>query len=805
MLDVKKIITSFLILALGASAGAWILSGTNNRPAAEVSAGSPSSTALSASGSAFLPSANSNVYLPSLPDEATSSGGLTDALSGAVIDSIVAANPNGPQQDENGDTMLNQPDEPTLTSELQNSPSLRNVAVPNWDAEAANFQKEIKIVPFSSSTATDYANGVSQAINQELVATGLQGIVQQNAPTLPDPTPFISTSNSSAATLLSLVTKIPTPASFADFQKSFIKLLVYEKEYSHLAESVDLEDPATTAVTMQSEDAGYQQALKDFQIQEQDLRASLAENRISPEHDGVFLAFLEKIFVHRAYATGIPVVDWLEKLMTSLGFSADTATQWSTYLAKVAQDAAIQIAKNIIQVTIQKKVLAYIQNSGAPRFIQNFGTDLVNAGEMSAMNALNSNAACINTQTAMPSIQLVLNAIYKPGNNACESQFASQLSGANLTNFFNNFANGSFLTFGQTLTPSNDFYGGLFFSAQNAEQASQQGQGLFSLKTNTSQGYKPSQQCGDQSDPNGVTYTCQNGAKPDADHKCSNGPDLIPDEAIGAPNLGKCANGADPSVTMPGIVNAQALGKQLGGSQAEVAAANSIAGLVEFAAQDLLMGLVNMGVNAVTGAYDNAIQGNAGFSGNGAIQPTAIGGSQPTSTSASALSCSPTATTLETPGVQTEFFALGGTYDANANAPTYTWTSSDGETGSGMIFSPTYMAVGTFTVTLKDSSGDAPATCSAVVGTANGLGGVYCFPLNQTSTFASVTLAADGGATSTNGGASYVWSAPGSTDVNGGAEPGDPLQVTYGGPGTYTVSVTDLTDNSDATCNVVIQ
>ena len=126
-----------------------------------------------------------------------------------------------------------------------------------------------------------------------------------------------------------------------------------------------------------------------------------------------------------------------------------------------------------------------------------------------------------------------------------------------------------------------------------------------------------------------------------------------------------------------------------------------------------------------------------------------------------------------------------------------------------MQFNPLYMGNGTYTVTLKDNMTDSPATCSVAVGTATGAGGVYCYPLNQSTTFnsaaglSSITLSAMGGATST--GSSYYWSAPGSTNSSGGLNPGDSFQATYSAPGTYTVTVSDLADNSTADCTVDLQ
>ena len=374
---------------------------------------------------------------------------------------------------------------------------------------------------------------------------------------------------------------------------------------------------------------------------------------------------------------------------------------------------ALQIAKNILMALIQQKVLAYIQNSGAPRFITNWGAEMVNAAEQSALNAINSNFACVNPNTVLPRIQVILNAIYKPGNNACAAQFQSALSSNNLQNFYNNFSNGGFVTFGQTLVPSNDFYGGLFFTAQDTGQAAQQSQNLFSVKTTASQGYRNSQVCPDGSNPTSGTHV-----------QCSFVGPLAPGQSCPAgsqvtvPNNGMCANGAEPSVTMPGIVNGQALGQALGGSPKLVAAANSIAGLVNAAASSLLMGLVNAGVQAATQAVNGALQGDGGIM---SISTSTLVLPQATSTLSSALSCSPAndTTDVQEQNGQALFTASGGTFDVNGNPPNYNWTSSDGQSGTGMFFDPTYTTMGQYTITLTDTAGDATGNCFVTVTNVN--------------------------------------------------------------------------------------
>ena len=712
MLDVKKLITGFLILAAGASSSALILSNIGNQPTIAVVAQNqdiqPATTTA--------PIATNNAFVPTVDDgtaDATDGSSsdptnLTNGMADAFVASLVSANPNGPQQDENGSPQLATPDSQTIADALQGEPAMQNVTMPDWDTEVANLQSQIKTASYSTTTVANYITNFNAVVDSQLVKTGL-GALAQNSNAMPSNEPSVVARGENAASdMLSSALAFPTPTPLVDFQKSFIKLLVYQKDMAQLVTQKEAQDPEMVAVVMQTKDSDYQAAVQNFEAQGKSLNGLLTSYDDEQNGSNAPLSFIDSLFfIHPAHAQWF-VTDPLTHLFEQLGVSETLAGQWATYLAAVAKDMVLQIGKNLIMALIQQKVLAYIQGSGAPRFITNWGTDLVNAGTMSAINAINSNYACVApNSSALSSIQLVLNAIYKPGNNACAASFNSLLSqGITPQQFYNKFSNGGFLTFGQTLQPSNNFYGGLFFSAQAAGQASQQGTSLFTLKTNSAQGYRSSQVCSDGSNPNAFRCERANGTSYNsATATCGEGETVIP-------NDGQCANGSEPAVTMPGIVNKDALATTLGGSKAAVAAATSLAGLAEFAAQDLLMGLVNLGIKNATQAFNGALQGDGGIM---SVSPSSISAPTVSSTVASPLTCSPSIISLTATGTPVSFVAYGGTYDKNGAAPNYNWSAADGTTGIGTTFNVIDNILDPFIVTLNDDAGDASAICTVQV------------------------------------------------------------------------------------------
>jgi hypothetical protein len=718
MLDIKKLITGFLILALGASTAAWILSSATNPQnigVSSVNGASYNTTTPSSDSDAFYQSQVSDVPMPSDETSSSSPNNLTDSVANAVVDGIVAANPNGFQTDENGNPSIAVPDDQTIADAIQNNTALNSITMPDWDTEVADLQGKIKTVSYSSTTATNYATNVAGITNSQFVKTGLNGMAQDGS--LPsDESSVLSAGKLAASHTLSGVLALSVPAPFVDYQKSLVKMLVYEKDLAELTQNIS-GDPALTAVILQAKENDYLDAIQQFNNQGQKLNNALVAYGDPQNNAGALVSFLDSVFFINKAEAVIPVTDWLAKVETALASTADISNAWARFFATLAKDMALQIVKNMLMALVQQKVLAYIQGSGAPRFVTDAATAAVNAAEMSALGAINKNFSCISVQ-AMPRISVLLKALYKPGNNACAAQFQSQLSSANLTNFYNNFASGGFVTFATTLQPSNYFYGGFWDLSQQAGQSAKQGVNLLNVKTTASQGFSNAEQCADNSNPNGSHWECY-GAGGSADWAMSGGAGSSDyavcikdgDDPEEVPNAGKCSSGKDPTVTMPGIINKSSLDSALDSHPKLIAAANSIAGIINAAASSLIMGLVNQGIMSATQAFSGALT-DGGLT---SINPATITASVATSTVSIPLSCTPATSTLEAPSVETSFFANGGTYNANGIAPTYSWLSSDGRIGAGSEFDIVYNATGTYTVSLSDSAGDATTTCAAVI------------------------------------------------------------------------------------------
>jgi hypothetical protein len=515
---------------------------------------------------------------------------------------------------------------------------------------------------------------------------------------------------SSVTHALDATAALQTPANLADFQKSLVRFLVYEKNALSLAENANT-DPVKTSLIFQNERLKYNVVLNEFKNQ------------------------FEKAQTIKGFSLGAPTSGGKDAGLSFLGaiLGIETAhAQWLTFDAanlgemiwQYVQDIILQILKNTLISFIQNKVLKWIQGSGAPMFIQNWASDLVNAGEMSAINAINSNYACVNPNTVFPRVQIILNAIYKPGNNVCAMQFQSALSSGNLTNFFSNFSNGGFVTFGQTLMPSNDFYGGLFFTAQNAGKAAQQSQGVFSLKTTAQQGWQGVEKCADGSDPHGISKFCtQEGTTVEgsvnADGTCASGWTLQ-----SRANNGQCADGSDPTTNSPGQITGQVFKTGMEGSPELITAANSIVGILNAMLSSLLNGLASMAVSAGSSAVAGATGIGSGSSGGSGVMGFSPSNSGPSGPALPGVSCLPAyqdiAFPTSTNQASVPFYAQGGATDSAGNQPTYSWSAPGSVSGSGGLnagdpFTAIYDATGTYSISVVASTDNSNSTCTLVL------------------------------------------------------------------------------------------
>ena len=181
MIDVKKLITGFLILAVAAVCSGLIFSLVNLSPsvAANTTDGiTIAGGALADNTNAFLPTESQveEVAAAMAPELASStmfvsstdSKNLTDDLAAEFVNGVVTANPNGPTgTDADGNPTFTAPNVSALAASIADTSTTQNLQIPNWDAEAEAIP--ITVITTSSLTAINtYSDALQGIMNSHI-------------------------------------------------------------------------------------------------------------------------------------------------------------------------------------------------------------------------------------------------------------------------------------------------------------------------------------------------------------------------------------------------------------------------------------------------------------------------------------------------------------------------------------------------------------------------------------------------------------------------------------------------------------
>jgi hypothetical protein len=440
--------------------------------------------------------------------------------------------------------------------------------------------------------------------------------------------------------------------------------------------------------------------------------------------------------------------------------SVSTAALAAT-IEKYAQDVALQIAINTLTSLMQRKVLTWIQGSGAPRFVTDWGEELANSFTTAATNQLNNWMACIPPYQA-PIIRALLTTPTTALNNACAGEFNGQLA-YNLQNFSTQFSN--FTNYLNLFQPGGNSWGLVIQVQDSVVSNAAAAQQANTNQNIAQQGWKASTvgTCDDGSSPNGSADLCvsSNGTNyyinPNSSAQCNKG-----DKLEFVPNNGTCPDGNNPKISSPGQVTGQSFFTALKAGPESITSAKNIAGLLNALTTSLLNTLAQSAISFSTSQLNNALNGTSGGAQDSGLLGVTAANLSSSSSTQSGVQCIP---------------ATQNSILVDSSIPTVAVT--------GTVPSASSLLANT-------SSSEADASFSAAGGALD------------------TNCAAGGACPSTenpDGSPIYSWLAPGSLQAMGGsaAATGTSFFATYNTPGTYVVTVTASTDNSTSTCEVTVQ
>ncbi len=660
MVDAKKLVVAFLIFAVVAGTLAFLatqpgVNGSATAPSASLPFTAAGISASSSAANAFTvqsPASEGAFASNAFAGAASSPDNLTNQLADAYANDVAAYNPDGPQTDASGTPLVAVPTEESVLEELASSSAYQDLKIPNWDVDPALQAIRISTDTDASATAA-YGGAVSDIINQYFVATGLQNTVSDPSAATPGDNSFVASQINGA---LNDLGALAVPANLAAFQKSFVRVLVYDRNALDLAENSSV-DPLKAAIIFQGESSKYNAAVQELQnawqsaLADQTFANALASSRGPAAHGGdAIMALLKNAFtIPTAHAFGFEIVY--------------NPTQLSRTIWQWVQGLLLQILKNTLISLLQNKVLALIQNSGNPLLIQMWGPFINSAFNVAAGAALGQifPTLCPNFSTnvggwlknSFSSANITPGGISLNGSPGTNCTLYNAVS--NIPGYYNNFSVGGMNGFAALLSPNNNPYGAFMEAYDSVVKVASANQHAAEDNALASNGYKGQQKCG-----NGATTTSST-----------------------------CANGTEPITLTPGTTIKSIFHSHTNSDTKLIVNANAIIGLALTIAGSVVQKAVLSGTAGIAGTQPPPVV---------TITPPAL----------PPLMCTanpPVATTTD----EVQFAATGGASDS------YSWSVPAGvpSSGTGDIFTTVFYGSGTQQATV--TNGTSTATCSVNV------------------------------------------------------------------------------------------
>jgi len=725
MIDVKKLVTGFLILATIAVcsglAFSFFTSGSKTGGTAVAQPSIANNDTAPVQTNAFVDTGSvqgnaaellSDIDTSSTDVVTNDPSNLTNILADSFVTGLNTANPNGLTMSQNGVPDITAPDTQSIAESIASNPEVEGLVIPDWDTEAQS--QLIDTIPSASQNSiTQYSSALNAVFAKDFVSSGVQSEVTNSAANGdPSQLPFIASQIQSA---LTDTLAIPTPTPLVGLQESLVRVMVYEKNLSLLGEDSS-NDPVKASLVFQGEKAKFDSAKSVLQQQIEKASSLGLSLNARPQ---ARVPLIAKIF-------GVRTAEAQE-----ITFDPDAFAQM---IEEYLNNIILQILKNLLVSVIQKKVLTAIQGSGAPQFVQSFAAQMINSYQSAAINTINSEIA----QTP-PSQQAALKALtsisYQAPNGASVLGTIGPNSGVSVSGNFTNMSDylSEYNSGGNVWANAMAIHDSAMAAGTNNQTANQ-------TQNIAQQGWKGSLTCSDGSDPtNGVHYTCADNTIPDPVFHYCDGNANIAAQAI--PNAGQCANGNPPTTIMPGQVTGQQSNAALQIGGANITSANDIAGLLNSMLTSLLNTLAQNAINyansAVNGVLNTQNPNNSGITGVSSSSLTNNGNTS--SATQAAVQCLPSVQSVtratSTGMAFVNLSATGGKIDTqcviNNDCPTtensdgtpiYNWiaygSSQTGYTNTaltGQSLLLTYSTPGNYTATVTASTDNSQSTCQITV------------------------------------------------------------------------------------------
>jgi len=433
----KRLITGFLVLSVAVTSTTLIL--LNFQPAAPAPQPTTDGTTQGT-----IPAIGSNAFVEPLPNDAVgatavgdTASNLTNTLADSLASEIIKKNPDGPQ-DINGEVGITAPNVTVVATQALNDQS-QNLALPDWERDVAAQHFTI-LDHYTPNDVATYNETIRALLDQRFVQSGIASLPSTNAATQD-----LTFAKIELDRALTTATNLRVPKQLAGFHAAFVRVLVYQRNMFAL--TMDWNDPARTALTLNAVEPNYERALA----------------ALTKEYDGVVtqkegFSYASPAPTPLSFLADLASIKTAHAFLSPFVFDLSWWSQLARDIGKYLKTLVLEVLKDQLIHRLVQQTITWVQGGGKPQFITNWQSFLRQAGENAAGQAI-ADIAPGFCRSFGPLVQLRLKSAYTTQVPiSCTLDQVVQ----NVNAFYDSFSNGSWLAYGASIMPSGNFYGTLF-------------------------------------------------------------------------------------------------------------------------------------------------------------------------------------------------------------------------------------------------------------------------------------------------------------------------------------------------------
>ncbi len=398
-------------------------------------------------------------------------GNLTEDLAQNLAREMVAQNPEGPGTSDSGFSLVVPEDLQSVASQIAlASPALEIET--EKDALIPLSEKDASVVSnYSAEDIAAYTKAVNIIINDGLTPAQVEAMIRD--------LPQAEAMNTLGLTLESAILqlkKVSVPKPLADFHRSFIQVLAYQKRGLDLANNPD--DPLRASMVLEAVAKNYDEAVSRFYAELEKVNST----DLSIGAQTGKLAMLLGVISPVKTANALSII--------GVQISFDPAV-FGRMIWNFTRSVLLETLKDRLIHQLVTQVIRWVQGGGTPQFVTNWRAFLNDATNKAVGDVIYKVAPQMCSSFG-PLIRIALTPV-----QPLESPVACTLDQvvANVRNFYNNFNNGGWIAYTTSLQPQNNFLGALIQTSDIVALESAKAREEAEKKAVTGGGFTPTELC----------------------------------------------------------------------------------------------------------------------------------------------------------------------------------------------------------------------------------------------------------------------------------------------------------------------